>query len=210
MLMVFDVKDLFDSSTEEMDIESLISAKKGPGRQGKIVNESNFFHVLDYFSKVEFPPVELLDIRRAAPSSHLSGSGIVGQIARYELLINEYEKTPEHLTHQGLGISVSDRIGPLKEQLEHLKSVKKDIPGALISRLQLWVKFNVSSEQWKRCLNLAARRKADRKVIKRSITLDEDVFNQVKRLKSKYGNQGWDEFILEMAQIYEAKKCSEK
>ncbi len=199
------MKDLFDEQTNDMGLELLVP--KRPGRQGKIINELNFFHVLDYFlGKTDHPPIELREIKKMAPPEYYSGIAITNQIKQYEKWISEAEELPARFEPDGSSTGTIASILNFKDELQKLKKLKQVIPANLIARLQVWVQLNVKSDEWTRCLNLAARQRADAKNKKRSISIDEETFNIIKRIKLQHNTHGWDDFLLDMARSYEKKR----
>lgn len=199
------MKDLFDEQTNDMGLEQLVP--KRPGRQGKIINQSNFFHVLDYFlEKADYPPIELREIKKMSPPAYYSGVAITNKIKQYERWISEAEDLPGRVELDGSTAGANASLAKFKDELDKLKKLKQEIPENLIVRLQVWVKLNVKSDEWTRCLNLAARQRADAKNRKRSISIEEETFNIIKRIKLKHHANDWDHFLLDMARLYEQKQ----
>tara|TARA_R100000687_G_scaffold57153_1_gene45814 strand:- start:92904 stop:93530 length:627 start_codon:yes stop_codon:yes gene_type:complete len=201
------MKDPFNASTGELPIPE----RKKPGRPGKQVTDKNFFDVLEYFKKQKafsHEKSESLDvIYYKAPSLYSTGSYVKGQIKEIDAKIKLHEQA---LARIDLGTTMSDwyenTIKELKSNRERLVQKQcTDVPALLIVSLQAWVDKWVSADEWRKCLNLAAKKRSSRSKKRAQIPFSMDVFKKMKSVKARAKKQSWDSFLLDMLSVYEAK-----
>lgn len=96
------------------------------------------------------------------------------------------------------------RLGELANEVSLVGS-GRDIPQHFIDRLQVYVDSSVSAQEWTRCLNLLARRRADLKGKPARIAVNRDTLSKLEELKSASGGLSWDELMLAMAVTYKEK-----
>lgn len=211
------MKDLFDNATGDI---SLQTEDKKRGRPGKRVTEENFYDVLRYFEKQSHIQArkedEIKRISWKAPSEHQTQRYIDKQLAAVRVQISDVEgyyakKEGDFLLDKAsldvLKSQIDSRLAGLRQSEQSLMEKNGLTLGEWPERLQAWVNEWVDDKDWKRCLNLAARRRADKKVRKKELSISSKVFDQLRVEKDMLQqDMTWDDFLTGMLRAYKASK----
>lgn len=211
------MKDLFDTATGDM---SLAVEEKKRGRPGKRVTDDNFYDVLRYFEKQPHIPArkeeEIKRISWKAPSEYQTRRYREEQLAVVRRQLKEMEayysaKAGDYALNKDLMNAfknqMESRINGLKQSEKSLMEQAGVELGDWIERLQAWVDEWVENKDWKRCLNLAARRRADKKVRKKELSISAKVYEELRVVKDSLKHEiTWDDFLLETLKAYKANK----
>ena len=212
------MRDMFDTSTG--DIGLTVDVKKR-GRPGKRVTEENFYYVLRYFEKQPHIQTrkeeEIKRISWKAPSEYQTTRYREEQLAGVRKQLKEMEayysaKAGDHALNKDLMTTfktqMESRINGLKQSEKSLMEQTGVELGDWIERLQAWVDEWVEDKDWKRCLNLAARRRADKKVKKKELSISAKVYEELRVVKDSLKHEiTWDDFLLETLKAYKANKA---
>ena len=207
------MKDLFDTATGDM---SLDVEEKKRGRPGKRVTDENFYDVLRYFEKQPHIPArkeeEIKRIAWKAPSEHQTQRYIDEQLAAVRKQISDAEsyyakKADDFLFDKASLSTLKTQMDNRLEGLRHSERSLIEQNGLALGewpgRLQAWVNEWVDDKDWKRCLNLAARRRADKKVRKKELSISSKVYDQLRVAKDRMQqDMTWDDFLLDMLKRY--------
>lgn len=90
---------------------------------------------------------------------------------------------------------------PKRKANAHPDEAGAQIRESLINRLQVYVDQHATEQEWTRCLNALARKRADLKKKLSRLAISKDTMSMLESIKEKNG-LSWDDLLKDMARKY--------